>query len=379
MILKALMAGWLVVAGADVHEIARGHSWVSPYWGYSAPKIVFDGTAYYTCGLWGDSPEKAEAVVYKFEKGAWRAGAHFPGLYQPAMLLLDAQGRLLVVYNRQNAPMVLLRGTTSGNVDAFEPLPSPPDHDTGYYLGAGIWGDRLHFAWLVTPSYTMYRAALDLSTGTWSTPAVVQEGQAETKPKTAWTYPLLWPDDKGLHLVASNAPDGGEGNTYNEVWYLYFPNDTAEPAVRERVAQCPVGHFAFAMDLRVDAEGPQILLMYNVRKYGDPLPEDTQPEGTYRARRDRDGKWILTRVGANSIAGFGDTNAVVLQEAGAVVARSAEGASQTLGAADKMPVWPSFMDVLSPASGSRPAPGPAVVMDGILDNTRVLWSVLPAP
>ena len=45
-----------------VTEIARGHSWVSPYWGYNTPKIVFDGKTYYTVGLWGMKPESAEGA-----------------------------------------------------------------------------------------------------------------------------------------------------------------------------------------------------------------------------------------------------------------------------------------------------------------------------
>ncbi|HRI89086.1 MAG TPA: hypothetical protein PK869_12510, partial [Candidatus Hydrogenedentes bacterium] len=92
-----------------VVEIARGESWVSPYWGYSTPKIVCDGNAYYTAGLWGDTPETSHGVVYKLTGSAWQAGAKLPNIYQPATLLLDSGGKLIVLYNMENKPVVVLR------------------------------------------------------------------------------------------------------------------------------------------------------------------------------------------------------------------------------------------------------------------------------
>ena len=39
----------------DVHlaKIDAGVAWVSSYWGYNAPKLVYDGESYYTVALWG--------------------------------------------------------------------------------------------------------------------------------------------------------------------------------------------------------------------------------------------------------------------------------------------------------------------------------------
>lgn len=45
----------------NVHlaKIDTGVAWVSSYWGYNAPKLVYDGDSYYTVALWG--PEQATA------------------------------------------------------------------------------------------------------------------------------------------------------------------------------------------------------------------------------------------------------------------------------------------------------------------------------
>ena len=46
---------------------------VTPYFGFQAPKIVFDGDAYYSIGHWGDQPypEPASGCIYKSKGGRW--------------------------------------------------------------------------------------------------------------------------------------------------------------------------------------------------------------------------------------------------------------------------------------------------------------------
>lgn len=377
-------------------EIARGESWVSPYWGYSSPKIAFDGRCYYSAGLWGLQPDSAEGVVYKYAGSSWTAGKRLPGIYQPVTLALDSKGRLVLAYTRQGKPVCLLRAATPGDIDHFDELPSPPDMTSAYYIGIALHKDILYLAYLTAPEYTMYFARCNLNTLEWTPSVELCRGQTATKPKTAWTYPILYPGKKGLHFIASNAPDGGEGNTYNEVWYLFFPWGHVEPALRERVAESQMGTLAYAMDATEDASGrPHIVYMWNRRVYGDPLPADAEPEGAYHAWREQGtGAWKHDRVSECTLVGLfpeGRTVGAIAAVAGKHTQfqwQSAEKGWKTLGdisvAGDVQP-GSSFLDVMSLASGSRLGKGHiAVVTDRLLPSeqgkpqTRVLWSLLPA-
>lgn len=400
-VLAALLVVGAEASAADleVHEVARGSSWVSPYWGYNTPKIVFDGTAYYTAGLWGPV-ETAEGTVYKYVGGAWRVGARLPGIYQPATLLLDGAGRLLVFYTRKASPLRVLRSQAPGDIDRFDELPEPPGMVSAYYIGVAIRGDTVYLAYIIdqtppleAPPYTMFLTTLNLTTLTWSPAVVMQQGQTETKPKTAWTYPILVPRENGLHVVATNSPDGGEGNTYNQVWYLFYPDGAAEPAVRELVASGPIGCFCYALDMTVDPGGAvHVLHMFNVRAYGEPLPEGSPPAGTYHVRRDaQTGAWHSRMLAPVCIAGFyqdAKTLSAVTQENGGMIRWEWDAPAEiwnraeTLCAADRAPGPPSFMDVLSASSGSDLRAGLAIVTDSILPQqdapgARVVWSLLP--
>ena len=393
LVFWAAAATVCVAAGADprVVEIDRFESWVSPYWGHSSPKVVFDGSAYYTAGIRGASPETAEGIIYKFDSAAWRKGATLPGIYQPATLLLDGSKRLIAIYNSSNQPMTILRAAHPGDIDTFDTLPAP-DAPNGYYLGAAIRDDVVYLAYVSIPSYSMNLTWLDLSAGKWSTPVAIAEGQITTKPKTAWTYPILVPDAHGLHLCASNSPDGGEGNTYNIVWYLYFPKGAGTPSVRERVAETPVGHIAFATDMTVGPDGAvHIVYMWNSRKYGEPLPAGAPKEGLYHARRDPGtGRWNAAYLAPVCIAGFFDSGAtleLITQEGGSLMQRLWDTAIMGWGQAtsllgpDRAMTPLSFMDTLSRSSGSIVPSGPALVTDGHPPDApasqHLSWSVLP--
>ena len=376
-------------------EIARGESWVSPYWGYNTPKIVFDGRHYYTCGLWGLKPETAEGVVYRYDSPGWTAGARLTGIYQPATLALDQKKRLIVVYTRQGKPLQILRSTARGDIEHFDELPAPPDMTTAYYIGIAMHTDKLYLAYLAAPEYTMFFAWLDLKSLKWSPSIVLCSGQAIKKPKTAWTYPILYPGKKGLHFVVSNAPDGGEGNTYNEVWYLFLPWGASEPTIRERVAESQMGTLAYAMDAVEDGMGrPHIVYMWNKQVYGDLLPSGTEPEGTYHAWCDGNtGQWHHDRMAECTLAGLfpmGQSVRAIAQiscRETELVWNGSSEAWKLLGTVDKedtIPAGSSFIDVLSLASGSTIKKGNiALVTDRLLPaeqgkpQMRVLWSLLP--
>lgn len=395
-VIVAMVCLGSVQAYADAYrvlEIARGRAWASPYWGYSTPKVVCDGLTYYTAGLWGAAPDSAEGVVYRLDDGVWRTGARLPEIYQPATLALDRRGRLLVAYNRSDKPIALLRSRTPGDIHNFESLPPPPDMPNAYYIGMAIREELLFFVYIVTPTYTMYFTQLYLATLTWTPSAVVAEGQVESKPKTAWTYPILWPVPDGLHLVASNAPDGGDGNTYNEIWHLFYPKGSPVAAKRERVATCPMGHLAYAMDMLVDQVGTvHIVGLFNQRKYGDPLPAGSDEAGLYHFHRAVDDEvWRHERIGPLSLAGLrldGDRVQVIAQDGGSLNVREWDPATgmwtppKALLGAEHYPSPMGFMDVLSPTSGSH-VKNLVVVNDGVVPGgdenagEHVMWMLLP--
>ena len=259
----------------------------------------------------------------------------------------------------------------------------------------------MHLAYIINepnasgdPAYTMFLARLNLDTLEWSPSTRLQAGQTDTKPKTAWTYPILVSRDEGLHMIATNCPDGSEGNTYNKVWYLFFPGDALEPGTRELVAECPMGHNAYGLDMAVLPSGEvHVLHMWNSRVYGDSLPEDSPPPGTYHARRDpANGVWSRSRLAPICVAGLhnaGGRLLAITQEGGTLIPWEWQAGNagwsklRPLCSREQIPAGPSFMDVIAPSSGSDMSAGLALVSDGLLPEAegrpreRVVWSILP--
>lgn len=391
-----------------VTPIAEGEGWVSSYWGYTAPKLAYDGETYYTAALWGGSPEQAYGTLYAYRDGEWEAGQELPDMYQPPALLLDSSGRLVVLYARQGKPPVLLRARKRGAAEGLEALEPHPAIRNAYYIGAAIRQNTLYMAYLTSPSYNFYLTQLDLDTMQWSEPLLVQEGYVRAKPKTAWTYPVLLATAEGLHLVTSNCPDGGDGNTYDRVWYLFFPEGSNQYTLRQEVAACPMGHIAYAMDMIAGpAGGVHIVLMWNVHKYGAPLPETQSPAGTYHAWRDNETEeWNLDLIAPPCVAslygeGVGvDSGRVprdemrlfaITQQQSAITSlqwnpEGAEGERwrelPPLYPREEIAAAPVFMDVIHPGSGSVMG-DLALVSDGLLPGAegepsqRTIWAVLP--
>jgi hypothetical protein len=380
-------------APAAPQEIARTETWVSPLWGYNTPKIAYDGQEWFAAGMRSADTKSGEALVYRNGGGGWKELAALPGPYQPPTVGVDGTGRLLVAYTRLNAPVRLMRSTTRANGGAFDALPAPPGMENAYYIGMGVKGALLWLAWIDAPDNTTRIARLDAEKGLWTTPTVLMAGQTKEKPKTAWVYPILYPArDGGLHFAASNAPDGGEGNTYNEVWYLHFPKGVLEPDIRERVAGTVMGTVCFCTDLAEDEQGqPHLAFMHNMHVYGGPLPAGAGMPGLWHARRGNDARgWILAPLGEPGIAGFttaGGKLCAFLAGNGAVLRRTWRetekdwSAPEPMVAIGRAPSGPGFLDTLSASSGGPDAPGPAFISDGpIKENGKTLcatWAILP--
>jgi hypothetical protein len=361
-------------AGIQVEAIMKSESWVSPYWGYSTPKITTDGTSWFTVGMRGNKTDDCAGLVCQRDvSGVWCEIAVLSGIYQPPTVCLDSVKRLIVVYARAEKPVRILRAISAAQPEKMDELPSPPDMKNAYYIGITCWRDTLYLAYITSPDYGMWLATLDLTTLKWTPSVILQAGQTASKPKTAWVYPILMGSEKGLHLVASNAPDGGEGNTYNEIWYLHFPVGMSEPDIREPVQSVPTGHVAYAMDMQVDAAGRvHILHQGNRRIYGPPLKDDAEASGIFHSWRNPDsGLWRTSRVGPEGIGSLfmASKKMEAFLAGNGVIGRyewDESSGKWTLLEKDwlqgKVAGNPGFMDVVSAASGAR-TDLPALVLD----------------
>ena len=223
-----LLAASVAVEGQTVityelSKIDQGRAWVSSYWGYNAPKLVYDGETFYTLALWGDTQATATGAIYGYRDGRWQRGYTWEGLnYQPGMLLLDSQQRLVLIYPQISGGPVILRGRERGNMEDFDPIVVPGAINKAGYLGAGIYDDKIVLGYIGDPeTYSFKLAVLDLNAMTWDGPHLLAAAQRQEEPWTTWLYPIILPDENGVHLTVSNQPDPTA--LYNTILYMYLP------------------------------------------------------------------------------------------------------------------------------------------------------------
>ncbi len=232
----------------EISKVAEGTAWVSSYWGYNAPKLVYDGNHYYTVGLWGAEQAAATGALYGFRDGKWEQGYTWDGLnYQPGMLLLDNEQRLVLIYARMNEGPVILRGRAKGDIENFESIAVPAEIGKAGYIGAGIYDNRIVLGYIGDPeTYSFNIAILDLETMEWNGPHLLAISQRLEEPWTTWLYPIILPDANGFHLAVSNQPDPTA--SYDTILYLYLPYDGLDTPTPEVVAQVDPwsGNMAFA-------------------------------------------------------------------------------------------------------------------------------------
>ena len=370
-------AGWTQV-DVQLAKIDEGVAWVSPYWGYNAPKLVFDGAAYYTVGLWGAEQATAQGALYKRANGQWQRGYTWDGLnYQPGLLLLDRQQRLILIYPTLNGPPVLLRAVEPGQIDRFERLPAPPTSKAGY-MGAGIYEERLVIGYIGDPAtYTFQLAVLDLDAQTWSGPFVLAPAQRRDEPFTTWLYPIVQPDATGIHLLVSNQPDPTA--RYDRILYMHLPYaPTAQPqpevlahgamAFGEAMLQTPDGHIYVTGQYQPSATATNQLYIFQRDPQtqtwrGQPLSA-AQVAALFHAP---DGLWLPSTYGSqlrlyHSEDGGAHWNAQPLPDL-----------------AEHGLVATFFMHGLSAASGSLPPPVPTVVFSAGVHPNYQLWFAQFAP
>ena len=222
----------------ELTKIDEGTAWVSSYWGYNAPKLIYDGDRYFTVGLWGTEQATATGALYALRDGQWHKGYTWEGLnYQPGMLLLDSAQRPILIYPRQGVGPVILRSRQRGAISDFDAIATPAWLDKAGYIGAGIYDDRIVLGYIGDPAtYSFNIAVLDLKTMVWQGPFLLARAQREVEPWTTWLYPIILPDADGFHLTVSNQPAAAA--SYNAILYMYLPYDRlADPPVPEVVAR----------------------------------------------------------------------------------------------------------------------------------------------
>ena len=377
LLLLALWAspGWTQV---DVHlaKIDEGVAWVSSYWGYNAPKLIFDGTAYYTLGLWGPEQATAQGAIYKLENGQWRRGYTWDGLnYQPGLLLLDSQQRLILIYPTINGPPVVLRATEPGQIDRFEPLPVPSSIGKAGYMGAGIHEERLVIGYIGDPAtYTFQMAVLDLGAQTWTGPFVLAPAQRQTEPFTTWLYPVVQPDASGVHLLVSNQPDPTA--RYDRILYMHVPYAPAEPPQPEVLAQ---GVMAFGEAMLRTPDG-------HIYVTGQYQPDEEATNQLYIFRRDSQTQaWSGQALSPSQVAAIfhvpdAPARLWIPSTYGAQLRLYTSEDAGASWSAEPLPnleehglVSTFFMHGISAASGSLAPPGPTVVFSAGVHPNYQLW------
>ena len=281
----------------QLSKVDEGTAWVSGYWGYNAPKLVYDGQTFYTLGLWGETQATATGALYGYRGGAWQRGYTWEGLnYQPGMLLLDSAQRLVLIYPQINGGPVVLRSRQKGDMEHFDPIEVPAAIRRAGYIGAGIFADKLVIGYIGDPAtYSFNIALLDLNTLQWRGPYVLAPAQRQEEPWTTWLYPIIVPDENGVHVAVSNQPDGAA--QYNAILYMYLPYDRldlAEPEVVARVEPWS-GNMAFGEGMWVAPDGS----IYLTGQY--------KPEGgenwLHLYRRDgKTGIWSAEPISTSQIA-----------------------------------------------------------------------------
>ena len=241
----------------DLTRIDSGEASVSPYWGYNAPKLVFDGDHFYTLGRWGPRQDSARGVVYRSTEDGWETFLEWGGLHhQPGMVLLDSRRRLVLIHARRDAGPRILRQRRRGDPGGFSEVSLPEGLDRAGYIGAAMDGDRLVLGYIGRPgSYSFQTAWVDLDTGSWSGPFVLAPQQRSKEPWTTWLYPLIVPDGDGFHLVVSN--NAYRGSFYNRINYLFVRYDDPASAVAEVVEDVTPWkrNLAFAQAIRQSDHG----------------------------------------------------------------------------------------------------------------------------
>lgn len=373
--LSVLLAGG-PAGPARVETISRsGTTWTASTWGYTSPKLLWDGARAYAVNLVGSGPGSDVARVYWRDDSGWHAGADIEPVYQPALLVLDSTGAIHFFCTDRGQRGYHWRSVRPHDVTEFSPVPLPDATKFAYgYLGAGREGDTLALAGL-DRKYSMW-VAVKHGEAPWSRPGLLARSDSVRPPVKAPLYPVVLPHGDQVDVIYSFCPDGSVQNTYNRVEHAQYDAASRKVIRHEVIAEGPVGEVTYATDALRAADGTlYALYMSGVYRYGEKREDREQREGLYCAALRSEGGWSSARVTRSTGTAqlwqdpSGALHVFESTSAGARRYDSADG-GRTWTAAQPEAAWDhpgAFLYVVKPNSGS--------LQDG---NLRAVQSTIAA-
>jgi hypothetical protein len=351
-----------VARGRLVERISLdGSTWTSATWGYTSPKLLYDGGRVYAVNMVGAGPGKDVARLYWRDAGGWHTGADISPMYQPATMLLDAAGHINVFVTETAGPVHHWRSLRPRDVTEFAEVPVPRPESFRYgYLGVGTDGKMIALCG-VDETYSMWFAVKPSVDRPWRRPRRIVPSQKATPPWTSPVYPVVIPDGNVVHVIYSNSPDGGVHNTYNRVEHVACDMRTGRVAHREVVAEGPVGEMTYGVDALKGSDGT-LYALYEAGAYvyGGKRPDISERAGLFCAALRPGGVWERVRItptpgnGQLFLDSVGTLHAFLTTSTNTLHFVSSDSGRAWAPAADPV-AWDgsgAFLYVMKPSSGS---------------------------
>jgi hypothetical protein len=271
---------------AQVETVATSRSWVSPCWGYNAPKVVRNGKGeVWALNFFGRYPRASAQVFKRRAGGGWTPGKVFPGNYQPAMIFLDHEGRLNLIQNSETEPVQHFRSTDDENLNNFRLVASGNGlkDGRGWYLGVGVRGATVYLSY-ITLGYDLYLTWKGVKDAAWHKPVLLNHGEVnQVSGNKSWLYPRFYFHGGRGYIAVSGTADGSVHNTYDKIHLVTFPPRNPERFESEEVYEGPAGYYTYCYDMVVAPDGTVACgFTTGEHKYG-PEQASALPPGLYVA------------------------------------------------------------------------------------------------
>ena len=363
LLISAVVFGASLTSFAGAAEVETinpgGTPWTAHTWGYSTPKLLFDGKNEYAVGLIGTGPGHDFARLFMRDSLGWHKGADIAPVYQPTTIVLDRKGRINLFCTEAGKQGFNWRSKRPGDVSDFEqiPLPKPEKFSFGY-LGAGV--DRNVMALVGLDSgYNMWITCQQSPSSVWTEPIMLVKSIREL-PRISPVYPIVMPRDKQVYVVYSNSPDGSIHNTYNRVEYLIYDIPTARVVKHEIITDGPIGEYTFGLDAYLAPDGTLYVLHFGgIRVYRKKRADIGSRRGLFctviREGSPMQTSKVTDSTGTAQLSPVKGRTPEIFQttSTGTECYRSSDGGSKWKAAA--LPAWTgtsSFLYALKPNSGS---------------------------
>lgn len=241
-----------------VETVTSSASWVSPGWGYNAPKVVRNEKGeIWALNFFGRYPESSAQIFKRRLDGTWMPGRVFPGNYQPAMIFLDHEGRLNLIQNSETEPVRQFRSTDDQNLNNFKLVASGNglEDGRGWYVGVGVHGSTIYMSY-ITLSYNLYLTWKGVNDPEWHKAVVLNRGEVnKVLGNKSWLYPRFYFHGDSGYIAVSGTIDGTAHNTYNTIHIIRFPLRNPEQFKTQAVYEGPIGYYTYCFDMIITPDG----------------------------------------------------------------------------------------------------------------------------